>query len=291
MINLQDMIEQSRLFKTYRVDDLLFVQYQCYVKENQSPVWTHQNYLAYVLGGKKAWKTLKNSYTATSGEALFIRKGAHTVYQYFEEKFYVLFIFLPDTFIHTTLKKYPEIKEGNAPGQFDGDSVIPLSMNPVFGSFFQSLFSYFLQEKPPPKDLLRLKMEELILSIYTQPGNQSLKQYFLSLGWRHKIQLKEIMESNFPYPLSIEEYARLSARSLSTFRRDFKKIFHTSPGRWLSQKRLSYGSFLLETTDLSILGVAEECGFKNRSHFIRMFREKFGVSPHQYRIKHRIPEN
>jgi AraC-like DNA-binding protein len=158
----------------------------------------------------------------------------------------------------------------------------------VIESFFQSLISFFLSSSEPPVSLLRLKMEELILSLFVQPGNDSLKQYFLSLGQHRKTDMREIMETFYPNPLSIAEYARLCARSLSAFRRDFKEIYNTTPGKWLLEKRLAYSRFLLETSDNTISDIVDECGFRNRSHFIRAFRESYGCPPNQFRIRNKV---
>ena len=57
MVNLRDFIIQSKLFKTIDIPDLLLVDYQCYVKEHVSDIWSHESYIAYVLGGEKKWKT------------------------------------------------------------------------------------------------------------------------------------------------------------------------------------------------------------------------------------------
>jgi AraC-like DNA-binding protein len=83
--------------------------------------------------------------------------------------------------------------------------------------------------------------------------------------------------------MSLEEYARLCGRSLSTFKNDFSDLFKTSPGKWLIEKRLEYGKFLLETTDKSISEIAFESGFKNQSHFTRSFKESYDNSPLKFR--------
>lgn len=284
--NLQDYITSSGLFKTLRVDDLLFVEYRCLVEDPASDIWTHHNYLAYVLGGKKQWKSHREEQTISSGEALFIRKGTSTVYQYFEEPFFVLFVFLPDGFIRQTLLKYPEVGMARGDLKVRHSSLIPVHINQILGAFFQSLFSYFSQPKPPHPSLLRLKMEELMLNVLTQPDNLPLKHYFLQLGQQEKVEIENLMRTNVNRPLSISDYARLSARSLSAFRKDFKAVFHMPPGKWLIRERLQFGKFLLETTDDPIEQVVEKSGFKNRSHFLKRFKASFGLSPQQYRIKH-----
>ncbi len=281
--NLQDYILHSRLFKTLSVDELLFVEYRCLINDHESDIWTHHNYLAYVIGGQKKWKSQNEEQLLSSGEALFIRKGSSTVYQYFEEPFFVLFIFLPDEFIRQTLLKYPEtIKVLNKqPATFP--SLIPIKLNQVLDSFFESLFSFFSEKKAPHPSLLKLKMEELLLNVLTQDDNRLLRQYLVQLGHQQKADLKDLMRSHFHAPLSIADFARLSARSLSSFRRDFKNTFNTTPGKWLLRKRLQHGKWLLETTDKTVQEVIEESGFKNRSHFVKQFKASFGLSPTQYR--------
>ncbi len=56
------------------------------------------------------------------------------------------------------------------------------------------------------------------------------------------------MELNFFSNLSLTEFARLSARSLSAFKKEFTRIYNTTPGKWLMEKRLEYSYYLLETT-------------------------------------------
>lgn len=284
MVNLQDYIEESRLFQTFSIDELLFVEYHCLVEEQQSEIWAHHNYFAYGLGGEKCWKCGNQSYHVRRGDAIFVKKGGHTVYQYFDEPFRVLFVFIPDHFIQAILAKYHHIAIQQEAGRTQNNALIPLHMNEILHSFFNSLYAYFSLPQPPHKELLRLKMEELLLSIISLRDNSKLSQYFIQLGQRQKVNLAEIMHTHFQYPLSVQDYARLCARSLSSFRRDFKATFHTTPARWLMQKRLEYSHFLLEKTDKNTAEIMDESGFINRSHFVTAFRKAYGKAPHQFRL-------
>ena len=98
--------------------------------------------------------------------------------------------------------------------------------------------------------------------------------------------LKEIMETNCLYNLQLHEYARLCHRSLSSFKRDFNTAYGMTPGRWLLQKRLDTASHLLVSSEKSIMDVAMESGFKNISHFDRVFKQHHKISPLQYRKQH-----
>lgn len=85
------------------------------------------------------------------------------------------------------------------------------------------------------------------------------------------------------YHLSLDELAQIANRSLATFKREFKKLFNTPPAQWLIQKRLDYALVLLNTTEKSIADIVFDSGFENGSHFSRVFKDKFGVSPLHYR--------
>ena len=92
------------------------------------------------------------------------------------------------------------------------------------------------------------------------------------------------MEANFRYNLSLEDYAKLCHRSLSSFKRDFQNHFQEAPGRWLLRKRLDYAASLLHNSNMNVSEVAFESGFENVSHFSRAFKERFKEPPNLYRV-------
>ena len=145
------------------------------------------------------------------------------------------------------------------------------------------MLTYFANLKNPSEILLKLKLKELILNILSSNSNLELKNYFLSFLNNKKPLLNEIMENNFKYNLTLENFAEMSHRSLSSFKRDFYKHFNESPGRWLLNKRLEHASVLLRTTNLSISQIIFECGFENISHFSNAFKNKFGIVPSKYK--------
>ncbi|MBL4904454.1 MAG: alpha/beta fold hydrolase [Flavobacteriaceae bacterium] len=101
-----------------------------------------------------------------------------------------------------------------------------------------------------------------------------------------KIDIEYIMLSNFQYNLKIEEFAKLSGRSLSVFKIDFNKLFKTTPYKWLKSKRLEYAKTLLLESELNANQVCYESGFKNNSHFIQSFKEKFELPLYRFKEKY-----
>ncbi len=56
----------------------------------------------------------------------------------------------------------------------------------------------------------------------------------------------------------------------------------------LQEKRLQKAATRLATTDLSVGDVILSVGYENTSHFHRIFRQKYGVSPREYRAANRV---
>ena len=91
------------------------------------------------------------------------------------------------------------------------------------------------------------------------------------------------MIENFHYDLKIEDYAKLCGKSLSSFKRDFKEYFNTTPGKWLIDKRLEHSMTLLLGSNMTVSQIGYECGFKNNSHFIQAFKKKLKLTPNRFK--------
>jgi AraC-like DNA-binding protein len=250
--------------------------------EQKLKVLSLHNFFIYILGGKKIWQTLQSTYEATGGQAVFVKKGANIVHQFYDKEFCALIIFVPDEFIVDTIQ-HCNLSLASIKTDLLSDSVILIEPAPVLTAYFQSVFSYFGQDQKPPAALLELKFKELILYILSSGKNKTLAGYFLSLCEKNKACMKEIMERNFIYNMKLEEFAKLAGRSLASFKRDFIAIYKTTPGRWLKRKKLEHARQLLEITDKNINELSFDAGFESPSHFIRSFKQYYKVTPHQYK--------
>jgi AraC family transcriptional regulator, exoenzyme S synthesis regulatory protein ExsA len=286
MMNMMEFIANSQLFKQYKVDELLFAELEC--PPDQYPVsnWWHNNFFAFVLTGETVLKTPRGEYTLKAGDCAFAKKGSILITNHSPDIFCELVVFVPDEFIRSVIKKYslPLVPASEAQ---PSDTLIPLVPDQVLTTYSHSLLAYFRQSTPPPTSLLKLKFEELIVNILTNNNHMALKTYFSGLQAVAKPSIREIMETNFFTNLSLEEFAKLCARSLSAFKQEFKNIYQTTPGKWLQEKRLEYARYLLETTDSTIEEICMETGFENRSHFIRVFKNKYGLPPGRMKMQMR----
>ena len=283
MINYVELVVNNpEYFKQFSCKQLLFLNYDCPVKVKKAAVWAEHNYIYYVLTGKKSLHTTENSVTLTTGSIAFIKKGACIVEQFFDEPFCIVVFIMPDSFIQSFLKDYAPNRK---PAASKTPPIISVFDDAMIRSFYQSIIPYFVSAENVQEDILELKFKELLLHILHNPDNDELYSHFVSIKGQGTTPIQDIMETNYAYNLSIEAYARMTNRSVSSFKRDFQAIYKTSPGRWLMDKKLDHAKKLLIQTNDAIASVAFDSGFENTAHFSRIFKQKTGITPMEYRKK------
>ncbi|MBL4787324.1 MAG: transcriptional regulator FtrA [Cohaesibacteraceae bacterium] len=82
---------------------------------------------------------------------------------------------------------------------------------------------------------------------------------------------------------NVTSLAQLSGMSARTFQRRFRALTGLPVGHWMTQERLTRACTLLETTKASLEQIASAVGVPNIENLQYHFRNKFGVSPGQYR--------
>ena len=283
MVNfIESVLKYPDYSRQFNCGNSLITAFNCplearLMKNRFTDLWSQNNYVFYVIDGRKVWHTAHGSYDLTKGSCVFVQKGASIIEQFFDIGFCLVLFFIPDEFICETLKSRSEpIPKINR----DYSTLIHLHTSETLETFFLSMSAYFASTKEPDKGLLELKFRELILTLADDPHNAELLSYFCSLVNEPKsISLQRVMEDNYCFNLTLEQYAELSNRSLSAFKRDFQKIMHTTPGKWLLEKRLTHALQLLGSKDKNINEVAFESGFENASHFTRSFKERYQATP------------
>ncbi|MFC0776936.1 helix-turn-helix domain-containing protein [Flavobacterium sp. HJSW_4] len=157
------------------------------------------------------------------------------------------------------------------------DCVKPLPGNPLLDSFFASILPYFDLNYKLPEGLSQLKIQEAITVLRSL--DKDIDNILSDFSEPHKINLVEFMERNYMFNMPLEKFGYLTGRSLTTFKRDFKKAYNTTPQKWITQKRLELAYFQLAKKNRKPIDVYCEVGFENLSHFSYAFKKQFGKSP------------
>ncbi|MVM38525.1 AraC family transcriptional regulator [Spirosoma sp. HMF3257] len=284
MINVYEFLRyQPKIYKQFTCKDLLFVYYHCPQVVRKVDVFTHYNILSFVIEGRKLMHRPDETLLLEEGHCYFLKTGAFNQELYLDECWRSMNLYIPDSYLQQLSSHYqPENKRKGLPEQAFRQ-LNELEFNPLTRELSKHLLASFAEEPTPSENVLEQRFLDLFLSILEEPRNQALVDHLSKLTKNTRSDLYTVMETNYMYNLSLAEFAQLAHQSLPTFKREFKRIFHTTPAQWLMQKRLSHTEVLLKTTEKSISDIARESGFESNSHFSRVFKSQFGKSPLQYR--------
>ena len=270
-------------FKKLSCKVLLFTQYNCQQETELQDLYSEQDFILYVLSGRRVFYQPGHAYEMDAGKCIYSKKGGWLSQKETGEDWSVIIFFLPDNYMRQFFNEYrPLFPLGDIRKKVSGQ-MINLEVNEITRSLFHSMVPYFTQSPPPPETLLELKFRELLVNLLINPENREFLSRVSMIADAQEQSLATVMDANFTYNISLEEFAKLSHLSLASFKREFKKTFRTTPGKWLVEKRLDYANRLIVTSSKRINDIAFESGFENNAHFSRVFREKFGSSPLQYR--------
>ena len=162
------------------------------------------------------------------------------------------------------------------PKALESQKIYSFSNHPLLESCLASLVPYF-DLKELPENIASLKITEAISILRTIDKNiDNVLANFEAPG---KIDLADYMEKNFMFNLPLEKFGYLTGRSLTTFKRDFSKVYNTTPQRWLTRKRLELAHYQLSENKKKPIDVCYEVGFENLSHFSYAFKKQFGYAP------------
>lgn len=233
--------------------------------------------LVWLISGETRIVQADRSYVFHAGDAIwFPRHALATVRSYPANG-------LPHQSIsmHLSTERLKAYYRKNAIAVQPGPAAAPafrrFEQHPLLKSCLASLIPYFDLQEKLPEALAALKIEEAIHILRTiEPGIDQLLSDFAAPG---KIGLADFMEKNYRYRLPMEKFGYLSGRSLTTFKRDFKKTFQTTPQKWLTLKRLELAHYQIREKGRKPSAVYLETGFENLSHFNYAFRKRFGYAP------------
>lgn len=65
----------------------------------------------------------------------------------------------------------------------------------------------------------------------------------------------------------------------------FKQCTGTSVSEFISNKKMEQAVSWLRDSDLKVYEISDQLGYSNSQYFIKVFKEKFGITPQEYRVK------
>lgn len=93
----------------------------------------------------------------------------------------------------------------------------------------------------------------------------------------------EYVAKNFREEISLDKMAYDLGVSKYVLSRMFAKTFHCNFNQYINNVRINYASTILENTKESITTICLDCGFESQRTFNRAFKERYKMTPREYR--------
>ena len=130
------------------------------------------------------------------------------------------------------------------------------------------------------RNMLRQKYSQILIDseeISNEPDAPELEKRFL-------VKLNSFITSNISLAnMNSETLAEGMCLSKSQINRKVKSLTGMNTATYIKQSRLAYSQVLLRDPEKTIGDIVLLCGFDSASYFTKLFKEKFGITPSQYR--------
>jgi len=267
-------------------DTTTFAKYKRVNRSGTRNVFLTEHTLVFTISGTKLLHLSDHVLSIGPGSVVLLKRGIYVMAEYLERSkdFEALMLFLPIKAVREFVLRH----KLELPGGKQDVFYVVAPAGELLAGFRDQYRAYFGKQLPDMEQLLSVKVQELLLLLLATEQRAAILTFLSALLQEEPEDLAFIVQTHLFQPLTLEELASLSNRSLATFKRDFQRHFHTAPRQWINRKRLEHAQMLLRTTDQSVTLIALTCGFESASHFIRLFRRSFGVTPLMKRAERTI---
>ncbi|GAA0137469.1 hypothetical protein YSY43_43100 [Paenibacillus sp. YSY-4.3] len=270
------------------MDGMSVIEFCYYTQGRKGTYFLKDHLLLFVKSGIYTVRFGERKYTVRSNEMLFLHKSIGIEYEKLGEpdSGYILdytMFFLNEKTVNEFLN-FAGIK-----AIYPVNEIVPVMVYPInnrIESYIESLKPYFDDEVK--EGLVRVKLMELLF--HMADSNERFLYQLMQPISKDRSSIAKVMEENFMNPVSLDDLAYLSGRSLATFKRDFQAIYNTSPLKWIRNRRLDKAKEMLAETELSITDICFSIGFENNAHFSKVFKEKFGLPPSEFKKQLKLRE-
>lgn len=153
-------------------------------------------------------------------------------------------------------------------------------VNPVIHNSIEKILKTSLSNEKNKEFLVDLYAQEMTYNLIKIKGVHDI----LNVDSNNFIHLAvKMMKDNISEGITISEVAYSLNMSPANFSAKFKKVMGVSPNEYFKNLKLLEAKKRLKNK--SVTEVAYDLGYENISHFIGLFKEKFGMTPKKYMLK------
>lgn len=249
--------------------------------------------LVYVLSGKLKHRIADQELTLYRDDMLLL--DLNTVHaEYVDDESVVQYLQLPRTIVDAIIRDgclQPEMEHFfSAHGRKRPDDFRYIYLEHRGNAQLRQLLVWIFREKlggrPGSRYIIYGLLTRLLHSLGTTP--EYLSHFYVEEEkGEAKIlrMLNKYLEDHFwqVEPESMERELHYSCNYLNKLVRKSTGLSFTE---YCISRRLDYAAWLLINSEVSIGEIIDKCGYQNKTYFYRVFRNRFGKSPMEYRKEH-----
>lgn len=159
-------------------------------------------------------------------------------------------------------------------------------VRPNVDRLMREILAEFQDEQPCYQDMLRVKIQELLLLFIREFIISPDYQATDAIYERYRVLMERAIryiDQHYAEPLMLEDVCKVSTLSKTYFCYLFKLITKKTFVEYLTGRRIQEALRLLDNADHSIQDVSDLLGFNDAAHFSRTFKKQMGMSPRAYR--------
>ncbi len=271
----------------------MIVRFSTPVNNGIEPISLSRHAIGYIVRGEKYIYDGDSCLHAQRGEMFFMGKGLHHVenrtekYSHFEQVIvYITSEELKQIITSFSITYNLTITNEHCCNKCRTANAVVTQAPTYLKNFFNSAINYLYDENFSHDEAAEnIKTTELIYHIISHE-DCCLKNKVIGCIDLEKSSFEQVIYNNTFNDIQIECLASLCNKSLTSFKKEFRRRFGNSPHQWFLHQRLSHGRLLLISTRKSIAEIARECSLPNTSHFIKLFKRSYGETPANYRHHH-----
>jgi AraC family transcriptional regulator, melibiose operon regulatory protein len=146
--------------------------------------------------------------------------------------------------------------------------------------FYDKQFAYELLIRSQLCEIWYLLLENNLGTIQSSHASSNI----LTSQQRMK-QMILYIHHHYTEAITLEDIAKSAHISKSECYRCFQRFLGLKPFEYLMEYRLANAARLLSETNISVIDIAQGCGYNSQSYFTKMFKIYYHITPLQYRLK------
>jgi AraC-like DNA-binding protein len=287
VVTLPRYFDKAVTTDVVHLDTCSSVFYNQSIEQERVSVCITKSMFAIILKGKKVIHTECGDISISSGEMFFAQRGAYLLSERMnvDGEYQSLIFFIDDTYLHKFTNRNRDLIVRSKNSEQVHSGIYKIAKYPLLSLWIDSVLPVFHSDYSNRKQILNVKLEELLQLLITTEKRDQFIDFLYAFQYPKKRDLKMYMHENFILSLTLEEFAMQSGRSLTAFKKEFNEIFELSPKKWINAMRLERAHMLLSNTEMTVTDVCYETGFENISHFIKLFSERYGVTPKKLQME------